>query len=531
MTSPARTLPNSLSRAPWRRGTSSSAPASGHAAKTSTWREDLGAGLVVFLVALPLCLGISLASGAPMASGLITGVIGGLVVSRLSGSQLMVSGPAAGLTAIVLAAITELGSFPAFLTAVVLGAVLQLLLGVARAGVIGRFFPSSVIRGMLTGIGLILIIKQMPYAFGIDAAVAKNGGGAMLSGVLPAAATLTLVSLALLAYWPKVMPERWRRMLPAPLAVVLVCSVGAWWLQGFSADLALPARAMVSLPVPQTLSDLGSYFSLPDWLALSNPAVYKIAITLAIVASLESLLSLEATDRLDPLKRTSSPHRELMAQGAGNLMSGLIGGLPMTGVIVRSAANVDAGGRTWRSSFIHGVLLVLAVTSVPLLLNQIPLAALAAVLIHTGFKLAHPKQAVDAWKRGPRYALPFFATVIAILATDLLVGIAVGLAIGIVFLLIDASRHAFSIERRDAEGGTQISMKLADQVTFLNKARIEAALQSLPVGAQVTVDASGSKHLDGDVVELLHEQRESARRRGIELILKGVPGALPALAH
>jgi MFS superfamily sulfate permease-like transporter len=282
----------------------------------------------------------------------------------------------------------------------------------------------------------------------------------------------------------------------------------------------------VSLPVPRESAELLAYFSAPDWSALSNPALYKVAITVAIVASLESLLSLEATDKMDPLKRTSSADRELLAQGAGNMVSGLIGGLPMTGVIVRSAANVDAGARTWRSSFIHGVMLVVAVASVPAWLNHIPLASLAAVLIHTGFKLAHPSQLVDAWQRGAKYALPFIATIAAILASDLLIGISMGVAVSVFFVVVDSSRNAFSFERHsreDREEHQEILLTLAEEVTFLNKARISSVLHALPPGAVVTVDATRSKHLDHDVIDLLHEHLRKAQDRGVRLVLKGVP--------
>lgn len=491
-------------------------------ADAASWREDLGAGLVVFLVALPLCLGIALASGAPLAAGLVTGAVGGLMVSRLSGSQLMVSGPAAGLTAIVLAAITELGSFQAFTVAVAMAGALQILFGLLRAGVIGNFFPSSVIRGMLAGIGLILIVKQLPYALGI---AVQSGGGIVkqIGQTLPFVLALTLMSLALLTYWPRMAPAAWRKFLPAPLAVVLLSGLAAWMLGILVPDGALPAHAMVALPVPQSMSDLGAYFTAPGWQVLTNPTVYKVAATVAIVASLESLLSLEATDKLDPLKRASSPDRELLAQGVGNVVCGLIGGLPMTGVIVRSAANVDAGGRTWRASFIHGVMLVGAVATVPTLLNRIPVAALAAVLIYTGFKLAHPSQIIDACKRGPKYALPFLGTIAVILLTDLLTGIAVGVAISVFFVVLDSTRNAFSFEQQADEAHQQILLTLAEEVTFLNKARISSVLQTVPVGATVTVDATKSKHLDHDVVELLHEQSRKAQDRGIRFVLIGVP--------
>lgn len=496
--------------------------ASGAASASSrAWREDIGAGLVVFLVALPLCLGIALASGAPLASGLVTGVIGGLLVSRLSGSPLMVSGPAAGLTAIVLAAIAELGSFQAFLAAVLLSGVAQIILGLLRAGVIGSFFPSSVIRGMLAGIGLILLIKQLPYALGLP-----SPGGAWWQGIgqtHAVAAGLAVVSLLILVWWPTLVPASWRRVMPAPLIVVLLGAGAASLASLWSPSMALPAAAMVSLPVAASVEEFGAYFTHPDWAAFTNPAVYKVALTLAIVASLESLLSLEATDRMDPLKRVSSANRELLAQGVGNVACGLVGGLPMTGVIVRSAANVDAGGRTWRSSFSHGLCLLLAVATVPAWFNRIPLAALAAVLIYTGFKLAHPSQMVLACKRGWRDALPFGVTIVAILATNLLIGIAAGLAVSLCFLVFDSARNACSMERHDGDAHREVLLTLAEEVTFLNKARIQSLLRSLPSGTTVTVDATRSKHLDHDVVDLLHEYLRTAHDRGVQMVLKGVP--------
>jgi len=512
-------------------------------APAATWRADGAAGLVVFLVALPLCLGISLASGAPLLSGVVTGVVGGVLVSRLSGSQLMVSGPAAGLTAIVLAAIAELGSFSAFLVAVVIAGLLQLGLGLLRAGIIGSFFPSSVIRGMLAGIGLILVIKQLPYALGLpggswtpEPGLGGAGGplaeiGSRFSAIAPSAALIALASLAILFGWERWMPRRARRVVPAPLAVVVLGALAAWGAGAADPAWALPREALVSLPVPSSLGELGAYFIFPDWSALANPDVYRVAATIALVASLESLLSLEATDRMDPLKRTSSPHRELLAQGAGNVVAGLAGGLPMTGVIVRSAANVDAGARTWRSALIHGVLLAVAVVAAPALLNTIPLAALAAVLIHTGVKLASPRLFAYAAGRGPRYAIPFAATVLTILATDLLVGITVGLALGVFFLLRDSARNAYSFERRESADHHAVRLSLAEEVTFLNKAKIAAALEGLAPGTVVTIDASRTRHLDEDVVELLHDFHEAGPTRGVEVRLAGVPAGRASPAH
>lgn len=507
----------------------------------ATWRYDLPAGIVVFLVALPLCLGIALASGAPLLSGLVTGIVGGLLVSALSGSQLMVSGPAAGLTAIVLAAIAELGSYDVFLVAVVLAGALQVGLGVARAGIIGYFFPSSVIRGMLSAIGLILILKQLPYALGAgvapfesDAFRQPQGGNSLTSIVdaigsaLPLAIVLSVGSLLVLIFWGKVVPAGLRKLVPAPLVVVLLGVAGAA-AAAFAPDYALPASAMVTIPTPSSLGELASLLVFPDWSALTSGTVWRVAATLGIVASLETLLSLEATDKLDPFKRTAPASRELFAQGVGNMVAGAVGGLPMTGVIVRSAANVSAGARTWRSSWFHGLLLLVAVLAIPTVLNRIPLAVLAAILLHIGYKLAHPRQLRDAWRVGPKYFVPFVVTVGAILVTDLLVGILIGLAIGAFFILRDDYGHAYSYELEESADHRRVRLTLAEQVTFLNKARINKALHALLPGSTVTVDATRSKHIDHDVIELLHEFEQNARARGISLRLVGIPA--PAAAE
>jgi SulP family sulfate permease len=502
----------------------------------ATWKADLGAGLVVFLVALPLCLGVALASGAPLLAGIITGIVGGVVVSRLSGSSLMVSGPAAGLTAIVLAAITQLGSFPAFLVAVVLAGIMQITLGLLRAGIIGYYFPSSVIRGMLAAIGLTLVLKQLPYALGAGVApfesdaFAEPRGGNTFTAIVdavrsmrPLAVLLALTAVVLLIAWPKLAPKRLASIVPAPLIAVLVGVGGSSLAALMFPSLALPREALVSLPVASSLGELTTMFVFPDWTVLANPLVWKIAGTVAIVASLETLLSLEATDKLDPFKRTAPANRELLAQGAGNMLAGLLGGLPMTGVIVRSAANVNAGGRTWRSSWMHGVLLVVAVAALPRLLNHIPLAVLAAILIHTGFKLAHPTIFRAMWRLGYKHLIPFTVTVGAILATDLLIGITIGLAVGAFFVLLDSWSNAYSYHIEESADHHRVRLVLAEEVTFLNKARINQALQAVPAGGAVTVDASRTKHLDHDVLELLHEFRETARGKGIALRLLSVP--------
>ena len=502
----------------------------------ATWRHDLPAGMVVFFVALPLCLGVALASGAPLLAGLITGIVGGLVVSRLSGSQLMVSGPAAGLTAIVLAAITELGSWNAFLVAVVLAGALQVALGFLRAGIIGYFFPSAVIKGMLAAIGLILILKQLPYALGAgvepfesDAFASPQGGNSFTAiadaatSALPLAVALSLAALLVLVSWERIAPARIRKVLPAALVVVLLGVLAAAAAAAFAPGLALPASAMVTLPTASSLGELASLIAFPDWSAIGNAGVWRVALTIGIVASLETLLSLEATDKLDPFKRNAPANRELVAQGVGNMLAGAAGGLPMTGVIVRSAANIGAGARTWRSSFIHGSLLLLAVVAIPTLLNRIPLAVLAAILLFTGFKLASPKLFAEAWRIGPKYFVPFVVTVAAILMTDLLVGICVGLAVGAFFVLKDDYSHAYSYQLDESADHHRVKLTLAEQVTFLNKARINAALHAVPPGSVVTVDATRTRHIDHDVVELLHDSAENARARGIALYLVGVP--------
>lgn len=509
------------------------------------WKADIGAGLVVFLIALPLCLGIALASGAPMLSGIVTGVVGGLVVSRLSGSQLMVSGPAAGLTAIVLSAISTLGSFEVFLVAVILAGAMQLVLGALKAGIIGYYFPTSVIRGMLVAIGITLIIKQLPYAFGIghevfesDAFQVAGGGnnvtviGDTLRNMLPGAALLSMSALLVLVVWPKIAPAKVKAVMPAPLAAVLLGVAGSMLLANISPVLALPQSAMVALPVTSSPAELFGMLSFPSWGAIGNPAVWRVAVTIAIVASLETLLSLEATDRLDPLKRTSPTNRELAAQGAGNMLSGFFGGLPMTGVIVRSAANASAGARTWRSSFLHGVFLLSAVLTLPALLNRIPLAVLAAILLFTGYSLANPRTFLVTWKAGWKQFVPFAVTIAAILATDLLIGITVGLATGAFFVLLDSWSNAYSYHIEESADHHSVRLVLAEEVTFLNKARISQALHAVPPDSAVVVDATRTRHLDRDVAELLNDFRETARSKRIGLRLLGVPDTgLASMAH
>jgi MFS superfamily sulfate permease-like transporter len=509
------------------------------------WQADVRAGLVVFLVALPLCLGIALASGAPLFSGIITGVVGGLVVSWLSGSQLMVSGPAAGLTAIVAVAILELGSFPAFALAVVLAGALQLILSLLRAGTIAHFFPSSVIKGMLAAIGITLILKQLPYAFGAAVAAGGTGGAgpagadaegggtlraiaAAITHPRPGAVVIAVAAFVLLVAWDHPRLARAKRLLPAPLAAAILGILANRLFGVTMPGLAIPRDALVNLPTDGRWSTV---FAFPDWTQLTTPGIYAVAVTLALVASLETLLSLEATDKLDPLKRISSGNRELMAQGVGNMLSGLAGGLPMTGVIVRSAVNIDAGGRTRRSSFFHGIFLATAVIALPQLLNQIPLAALAVILIYTGYKLAHPATFRHAYAIGITYFVPFAVTVAAILATDLLVGIGIGLAVGAGFVLLESYRHAYVYHREESADHHHVRFHLAEEVSFLNKARIASALHGVPHGCVVTVDGSRCRYIDPDVIEILHEFREGAAGRELTIQFVSIPERPALRAH
>ncbi|MBK6305455.1 MAG: SulP family inorganic anion transporter [Gemmatimonadetes bacterium] len=505
------------------------------------WRADAGASVVVFLVALPLCLGVALASGAPLLSGIITGVIGGLVVGALSGSHLMVSGPAAGLTAIVLSAITTLGSFRAFLVAVFLSGLVQIALGFLRAGVIGYYFPNAVIRGMLGGIGIIIILKQLPHAFGYDAtpegtmAFQQNNDENTFSSLVstldhihPGAVTLSLISLALLILWDQKFMKR-VAMIPGALVAVILGVILNGVFTGSGSALAIGAEHLVALPVITSLGELRASVESPDWSVITSSAVWTVAVTVAVIASIETLLSLEATDRIDPLKREAPANRELLAQGVGNALCGLFGGLPMTGVIVRSSANVYAGAKTKASAILHGVLLLLAVVTIPMILNRIPLAVLASILIYTGWKLAHPRQLRYFLTKGSHQWLPFVVTTSAILLTDLLKGIVVGLSVSLVFILLEHLRSpSYTISAKD---GSVTRITLHEHLTFLSKANLTSLLQTFGRGAQVIIDGSRVKRADHDVMEVLREFRDSSAARGVGVQVVGLELCGGGLAH
>jgi carbonic anhydrase len=498
----------------------------------SNVKGDLSAGLVVFLIAVPLCLGIALASGAPLFSGMIAGIIGGLVIGSLSGSNLSVSGPAAGLTAVVLTAITKLGAFDIFLTAVVVGGVLQLILGLLKAGVVANYFPSNVIKGMLTAIGIIIILKQLPHAFGYDADAegdfafiqvdGDNSFTALLSTLnhIHLGATLiTAVSILIILYWNKI-PKL--NMVPAPLVAVLF---GIGLNQFFLATgsvLAVSSSHLVSLPVAESFGSFISQFTFPDFRAITNKDVWIVGATIAIVASIETLLNLEATDKLDPLKRYSSPNKELRAQGIGNIISGLIGGLPITSVIVRSSANINSGGRTRLSTIIHGALLLSCTALIPSLLNMIPLATLAAVLLVTGYKLCKISIFKEMFKNGKYQWIPFVVTVVAIVFTDLLIGIALGMAVSVIAILRGNIRSSYFFRKEKYRTGDSIILELAQEVSFLNKASILLTLDHMPENSTVVIDASKTTYIDFDVLETIREFKEvKAVSKNITVILTG----------
>lgn len=505
-------------------------------------REDGPAALVVFLVALPLCLGIALASGAPLFSGVIAGIVGGIVVGLLSGSHLMVSGPAAGLTAIVVSAIATLGSFPAFLMAVVISGFVQVALAGLRAGVIGYYFPSSVIRGMLAAIGLILILKQVPHAVGWDkdyegdeSFVQADGDTTFtaidhaLHAIEPGALLIALVALALLVLWDKTGLKR-LKLLPGPLVAVLAGVGINLALAQSGSSWTLFAEHLVQLPMPSSVGEFASFFTFPDFSAALRGDTWRVAVTLGVVASLETLLSLEATDRMDTHKRESPPNRELLAQGVGNSLSGLLGGLPLTGVIVRSAANVDAGAQTKLSAILHGVLLALAAVTIPGLLNEIPLASLAAILLYTGFKLAHPRILRSMWGQGWKQFTPFALTIAAILLSDLLIGITVGLVVAFAFILTDEIRFdCFTVT--SPPGAVLKRIQLQEQVSFLNKASLARLLASLKPGERLEIDGSRCRVIHHDVLEHMADFRQQALERGIDLRLVGIDLPPPPPAH
>lgn len=508
------------------------------------FKKDALAGLIVFLIALPLCLGIAQASGAPLFSGVVAGIVGGIVIGFLSGSQLSVVGPAAGLTAIVLAAINDLGAFDIFLCAVVAAGFFQIILGILKAGSISNYIPSSVIEGMLAGIGLTIIFKQIPDAVGYrkdtTAVMSDADDGFHFDFINNAvhhielgALMIALIGLAILIMWQ----TKWFRkvqLIPSGLLVVVLgVVINALLISNGSAH-ALEDTHLVSLPVASSAAEFFGHFTFPNLNGFARMDVWLTGATIAAVASIETLLCIEATDKLDPLKRYTPTNRELRAQGIGNIVSGLVGGLPVTSVIVRSSANINAGARTKLSTIIHGILLLVCAASIPWLLNLIPKAALAAILIFTGYKLCNPKVFKHMWKGGWTQFIPFLVTALCVFGIDLLKGVGIGLAISIFYILRQNIRIPFYYVRNSFKTGDVVKLTLAQEVSFLNKASIMETLNNIPEGSSIIIDASQTEYIDFDVLDIIREFHDiKAQDKKITVSLVGfkdeykIPKSLP----
>jgi MFS superfamily sulfate permease-like transporter len=497
-----------------------------------TLKNDIPASIVVFFVALPLCLGIALASGAPLFSGVIAGIIGGIVVGALSGSKIGVSGPAAGLAAIVLTAIGTLGGYENFLVAVVLAGCIQLLFGVLKAGIIGYFFPSSVIKGMLTGIGIIIILKQIPHFFGYDAD--PIGDDAFLqvdsentfselqnavNNIIPGSLIIGIVGLLVILFWDNVLSKKSKlfQVIQGPF-VAVVLGIVFYLVTKNNATLSISQTHLVNVPIPESLNSFLGQFSFPNFGVISNLDVWVVAFTIALVASLETLLSVEATDKLDPDKNVTPTNRELLAQGTGNILSGLVGGLPITQVIVRSSANVQSGGKSKISAIIHGFLLLISVLLIPKLLNNIPLSVLAAILLVVGYKLAKPSLFKKMYQLGWKQFVPFLITIIGIVFLDLLKGIGLGLTVGIVIILIKSYQNSHFLHKEiDAADKSHLKMTLAEEVTFFNKGAILNELDKIPKNSHLEIDVRKTQYLDYDIIEILEDFLVKAKERHIEI--------------
>lgn len=488
-----------------------------------TWKQDVPAGLVVFLVAVPLCLGIALASEAPVFSGLIAGIMGGIIVGFISGSAIGVSGPAAGLTAIVAAAIVDLGSFELFLAAVVFAGVIQVLLGLIRAGFISFYFPNVVIKGMLAAIGLLIIFKQIPHAVGYDEdyegdqSFLQADGHNTFSELFYSLNSLTIpaivicaVSILILVLWDqKRIQATFLKFIPGPLVVVVLGIVATLTMEGSAWDLAAKHRVDLGISGKQ----FQELFTFPDFSQLGNYKIYLTAATLAIVASLETLLSVDASDKLDPKKRITSGDRELLAQGFGNMASGLIGGLPVTQVVVRTSANVNSGGINKLATIIHGILIAVTVLTIPGVFSYVPYASLAAILIMVGFKLAKPSLFKKVFKEGWLQFIPFMATIIGILFTNLLYGIGIGLAVSFLVILY----YNFKLSHYLSVEGGVYRIRLTEHMTFLNKASLIETLLKIPDNVKVIIDQSEAKFLAHDIIESIEDFKIRAVDKNIEI--------------
>ncbi|MEB2784187.1 SulP family inorganic anion transporter [Algoriphagus persicinus] len=498
----------------------------------SNLKYDVKASLVVFLVALPLCLGIAIASGAPPMSGLIAGIVGGIVVGALSGSHVSVSGPAAGLTVIVLDSISSMGTFPLFLATLVVAGLIQLALGISKAGVIGYYFPHSVIKGMLTAIGLILILKQIPHALGYD--VNLMGDQAFMQaddhntfseiwyafkyssvGAIP----IVLFALGILILFerPRIKNHKIFGVVPGALWAVISGIVINYFYGIWMPEWQLSGDHLVSIPVLDNFGQLGDLLTFPDFSMIGESTFWIVAATIAIIGSLETLLSIDAADKLDPMKRTTPPSKELFAQGVGNTVSGLIGGLPITAVIVRSSANIASGGKTKLSAILHGILLMILVLAIPNILNMIPLSCLAAVLFIVGYKLAKPAIFLNIYRNGWDQFIPFVVTVVAILFTDLLVGIGIGMVFGLYFVMKTNFIGAVTL----TEMNGNYLLKLQKDVSFLNKALLMKQLERIPSDSKVMINAQKAQFIDHDIQEVLNDFIATSSDKNITITIKG----------
>lgn len=495
-------------------------------------RYDLKSSLVVFLVALPLCLGIAIASGAPPMSGLIAGIVGGIVVGAISGSHVSVSGPAAGLTVVVLDSISTLGTFPLFLASLVIAGIIQLGLGLVKAGVLGYYFPHSVIKGMLTAIGLILILKQIPHALGYDKdtmgdeTFLQTDDHNTFSEIWyafefnsPGAILIVLVALGLLIAFeqPQIKNHRILGLVPGALWAVIsgivINSTFIFW----KPDWILDGEHLVTIPKVNTFGELGNLLTFPDFSLITSGSFWIIAVSLAVIASIETLLSIDAADKMDPQKRITPSSKELVAQGIGNTFSGLIGGLPVTAVIVRSSANISSGAKTKMSAVFHGILLMVLILTIPGILNKIPLSCLAAILFIVGYKLAKPAIFVSVYEKGWSQFIPFIVTVLAILFTDLLVGIGIGMAFGLFFVI----KTNFQKAVRFTEFNGNYLVQLQKDVSFLNKAPLMKELSKIPNGCQVVINAEKARFIDHDIQEVLNDFILTSFEKNIEVTTEG----------
>lgn len=501
---------------------------------TSKLKNDIPASIVVFLVALPLCLGVALASGAPLLSGVISGVIGGIVVGLLSKSQTSVSGPAAGLAAVVLSSITQLGTFEVFLTAVVIAGIIQLVMGIAKTGFIANYIPNNVIKGLLAAIGIILILKQIPHAIGFDRDTeddftffqrdGENTFSELLTALnffIPGAIIISVISIFILTVWDKT-PMKKVKFFPASLFVVLLGVFLNFIFKNIAPSMAIESSHLVNIP-PVDTNNLGEYLHFPSVAHLGNYHVWLVAFTIAIIASLETLLNIEAVDKIDPHKRESPPNRELVAQGVGNIFAGFLGGIPITSVIVRSSVNIQSGNETKLSAILHGIFMLISVLVLTPILNLIPLAALAAILIMTGYKLAKISIFKEMFKKGWEQFVPFLVTVLAIVFTDLLIGVVIGLLISIFYLLRSNFRNPFVKEENKLHIGEVVKLELPNQVSFFNKASIKETLWAVPENAKVLIDATYSDYIDNDVLEIIDDYKNIvAPEKNIQLNILGL---------